>query len=245
MSRSPLTTRRKASTDGQQANRKAAPAVAAGAAVGAAMTYFMDPDRGRRRRALVRDKVVHAAHETADESQAAARDTRNRAQGLVARVQQPFQPEPTGQQLAERVRAELGRWCSHPSAVDVEADDDGNVAITGAILRSEADQVRMALARVRGVRRVEDRLQEHESGADVPELQGAGRRPGARPRFRMEVWSPSARMLAMAGAGTAALWGARRGGLMGTAAVAGGSVVATRAWTSRRLAPIAGRLRQT
>src|SRR4051812_35769009 len=31
--------------------------------LGAGLMYFLDPDRGRRRRALVRDQFIHALHE--------------------------------------------------------------------------------------------------------------------------------------------------------------------------------------
>ena len=37
-----------------------------GIGLGAALMYMLDPDRGNRRRALVRDKLVRAAHKTPD-----------------------------------------------------------------------------------------------------------------------------------------------------------------------------------
>jgi uncharacterized membrane protein len=56
------------------------------AGIGAALMYFLDPDRGARRRALVRDKVVHAAHVTGDSASATRRDIANRTRGVIARV---------------------------------------------------------------------------------------------------------------------------------------------------------------
>src|SRR5690606_28971160 len=37
-----------------------------GMAMGAGMMYLLDPGRGARRRALIRDQVVHGAHEIED-----------------------------------------------------------------------------------------------------------------------------------------------------------------------------------
>jgi gas vesicle protein len=62
---------------------KIALAAIAGAAVGALAMYIFDPDSGRRRRALARDKAVRYANETAESVQTTARDLRNRATGLA------------------------------------------------------------------------------------------------------------------------------------------------------------------
>ena len=63
---------------------KIALAAAIGAGVGALAMFIFDPDNGRRRRALARDKVVHFGRETVDAVEGAARDLRNRAQGVAA-----------------------------------------------------------------------------------------------------------------------------------------------------------------
>jgi gas vesicle protein len=63
---------------------KIALAAAVGAGVGALAMFIFDPDNGRRRRALARDKVVHFGRETVDAVEGAARDLRNRAQGVAA-----------------------------------------------------------------------------------------------------------------------------------------------------------------
>jgi hypothetical protein len=52
--------------------------------VGAALMYFFDPVSGRRRRALLRDQLVHARHEIGDYAEGTSKDLRNRAYGLVA-----------------------------------------------------------------------------------------------------------------------------------------------------------------
>jgi uncharacterized membrane protein len=55
-------------------------------AVGAGLMYLLDPQRGRRRRALLRDKVVSTTNEMGDEATAEARHLRHRARGLLARA---------------------------------------------------------------------------------------------------------------------------------------------------------------
>jgi gas vesicle protein len=53
-------------------------------AIGALAVYFFDPVSGKRRRALLRDQMVHAQREIGDYAEGTAKDLRNRAQGLVA-----------------------------------------------------------------------------------------------------------------------------------------------------------------
>jgi hypothetical protein len=63
---------------------KIALAAAIGAGVGALAMFVLDPDNGRRRRALARDKLTHYGNEARDAVEGTARDLRNRAQGLAA-----------------------------------------------------------------------------------------------------------------------------------------------------------------
>src|SRR5215204_3663603 len=58
--------------------------LAGGIGLGAALMYILDPDRGRRRRALMRDQFVSAGHRLPDAVGAIARDLSNRTRGLVA-----------------------------------------------------------------------------------------------------------------------------------------------------------------
>ena len=57
-----------------------------GAGCGAALMFLLDPSRGPRRRAIVRDKVVRAARKTREVAQATRRDLGNRATGMAART---------------------------------------------------------------------------------------------------------------------------------------------------------------
>lgn len=63
-------------------------AAAAGFVLGAATMFILDPDQGRRRRMLARDKLVHAGHEAADFAAGTAKDLRNRAYGAYAETRE-------------------------------------------------------------------------------------------------------------------------------------------------------------
>ena len=56
----------------------------AGVGTGAALMYFMDPDRGRRRRALVRDQTVGLTNDARQAINATTEDLSNRAYGVYA-----------------------------------------------------------------------------------------------------------------------------------------------------------------
>src|SRR5688572_11556957 len=95
-----------------------------GTGLGAALTYFLDGQSGRRRRAQVRDKLIHARKAADQAAGKAARDAAHRWSGLVAETKTAFSREdvPDGV-LAERVRAKIGRVCSHPAALEVRAEN--------------------------------------------------------------------------------------------------------------------------
>ena len=57
-----------------------------GLAAGAAAIYLLDPARGRRRRALIRDKAVKMEHKLVDKGAGKAKDLANRGKGVVSRM---------------------------------------------------------------------------------------------------------------------------------------------------------------
>ncbi len=59
-------------------------ALLGGMGLGAGMMYLLDPQKGRRRRAIARDKMIRMAHEARDAKDVIVRDMQNRAQGLAA-----------------------------------------------------------------------------------------------------------------------------------------------------------------
>ncbi|HZV07362.1 MAG TPA: hypothetical protein VE999_19925 [Gemmataceae bacterium] len=59
-------------------------ALLTGAGLGAGVMYFLDPKRGRSRRARIRDKMVRAFHQIQHTRDMVVRDARNRMHGLAA-----------------------------------------------------------------------------------------------------------------------------------------------------------------
>jgi hypothetical protein len=167
-----------------------------GATIGAGIAYFFDPVAGNRRRAMVRDQFVHALNQTADAADVTWRDLQNRASGLMAEMRACLSADEADDEvLVHRVRSKIGRYTSHPSAVEVSARD-GVVRLNGPILAHEVDNLIAAVNSVRGVQDVEDHLDAHESAENFPALQGGRTRLGEPSAFMQENWSPTARLLA-------------------------------------------------
>ena len=213
-----------------------------GGALGALAMYFLDPHEGRRRRARTRDKVVHAGRKLNEAGKVTARDTVQRAYGVLASARRMFEHEEVEDAvLAERVRAELGRIVSHPHAVDVSADR-GHVTLSGPILAEEVRPLLHCVRGVSGVKAVSDRLTVYEDAEaqHVSALQGGEPRQGARFELLQENWSPAARLAAGAmGAGLIAVALRARAGacaLLGTT----GSALLARALTNRSLSSMLG-----
>src|SRR5512138_2725488 len=96
--------------------------VISAAGVGAGLMYLFDPDRGKRRRALLRDKAEHATRIAADAARKTRRDVRNHLLGAVAEFESLLRSEEaTDRVLEQRVRSKMGRVVSHPHAIKVKA----------------------------------------------------------------------------------------------------------------------------
>lgn len=167
----------------------------AGLGLGAGLMYYLDPQLGRRRRAMLRDQVASARNRLNNCLDATWSDVRHRAQGLAAEARSRFtQGPPDDRVLSERVRSKIGRYLSHPSAVEVTAHD-GCVILSGPILAREVDQLLDVVAHVPGVARVENRLEVHARAGNISALQGGGRRPGERMNLAEVNWAPATRLV--------------------------------------------------
>ena len=141
-----------------------------GVGVGAALMYFFDPDRGRRRRALVRDKVEAAGNKVELYAEKMGRDIRNRAYGMAAETKALFKHEEvTDDVLSDRVRAKLGRYPIHIGAIEVSVHD-GVVTLTGPILADELPTILRATRFVRGVKAVNNQMAVYSEGGNEPSV---------------------------------------------------------------------------
>ena len=73
-----------------------AAALLAGIGIGAAAMYLLDPDQGRRRRALLRDQLIKARRVTGETVQGLSRDAANRARGAAAETRSSAEPGAEG-----------------------------------------------------------------------------------------------------------------------------------------------------
>ena len=205
-----------------------------GVVVGAGAMYLLDPDRGARRRSLLRDQGVHAGHKIGEGLVATARDARNRSRGTAAALRARLKAdEAEGDVLHERIRSAIGRVVSHPGAITVIVTGE-RVTLTGQVLATEVDALIRKVRRVRGVAEVRNELEIHRNAARVSALQGSGKRLDSPRDHR----SPAIRLLLGTLGGLLVIKGVRTRAAQGKVLGALGSGLLARAASnlgSRRL----------
>lgn len=156
-----------------------------GAIAGAGLMYLLDPRGGARRRALIRDQVLHAGRSARMYTGKLARRAKNEVRGGIEEQKAWWRER--GERidddvLVERVRAQLGHVLRHPAAVHVTAND-GTISLRGLVLHGETRKVCDRLEATRGVRNYNIALEEHDSierisGRESESHQPSGRRIG-------------------------------------------------------------------
>lgn len=128
-----------------------------GIALGALAMYIADPVQGRRRRALIQDKLTHVTHSTSRLMDQTLHDAHNRWSGLQAsamRMLSPRQAKPIDDHVLEaRVRSRLGRAISHMHDVQVHAHQ-GTVTLSGNLDNEAQEKVLRLVAGIPGVESV-------------------------------------------------------------------------------------------
>ena len=115
-----------------------------GICLGAGLMYILDPNRGRTRRAWLREKATRGIHVLQRET--------NKQAGLAA-VADDFR------HVHVEVEGQLGRDVRHLRMLDFTVED-GCVIVQGPVLRGEADKVQRRLNKTRGVGDCDVRVQE-------------------------------------------------------------------------------------
>jgi len=199
-----------------------------GLGAGALTMYFADPNRGKRRRATLRDAFVHSGHDIENFAQRFGRDVEHRAEGAVAETRRVFEDDDdvSDSVLEQRIRTVVGRAVSHPHAVELNCTG-GSVFLGGWVLADEIAELTSAVRAVRGVRELSTFLNTTDHPQHISALQGGGRRRRL-PDFLQQSWSPTSRVLAgFAGAGLIA-YGATHRKLIGKALGVNGAILLAR-----------------
>jgi len=211
-----------------------------GLGIGTGVMYLLDPDRGKRRRALLRDKCVSATRKTGEGIETTARDLSNRARGIATSIQSRFTSAETDDTvLSDRVRSKLGRIVSHPGAIEVAAEN-GHVTLSGPVLESEVDSLLTCVKRIQGVNEVANNLEVHKEAGNHPALQGGRERQGHRFEFLQENWSPAARFVAGAAGASLAVYGGTRRDALGAGLGTAGLLLLTRGITNTEFSRLVG-----
>ena len=151
-----------------------------GALTGASAAYFFDPDRGRRRRALLRDRFRSSTRRMQRECGRTWRDVMNRTEGYLHEAANGLRDQPVSDTtLAARVRSRLGRCVSHPAAVAVSdfsyafTFDPAVLTATGVVLGAGGGGFTL-------VDGIQDRVDNGQSTAGVGEDTGVAFRTANR-----------------------------------------------------------------
>ena len=76
-----------------------------GVGIGVALMYVFDPERGKRRRALIRDKAIGLKNDLSDMAEKKAVDMKNRAQGMMHEAKSALSKDKADNSLPETGQA--------------------------------------------------------------------------------------------------------------------------------------------
>jgi len=209
--------------------------------LGAGLAYFFDPKQGEQRRTLLRDKANNLVDRMDESIYATVEDTRNKTRGVLsewtAKLSNQDSPDWL---LAERVRSALGRLSSHSHNVKVRAED-GQVHLSGSILKDEKDAIVKATSRTRGVRDVVDELEvfyspeEMSAFEDTPTFKNQD-----IPAWKQQSLSPATRLLSSVGGSLLTLYGLKRRGLAKPVLSTAGLLLTARGMTNMDTSSLLG-----
>ena len=135
-------------------------------AIGAALAYFFDPDNGRRRRSIARDKAGKRFRQAGRQAQGAAAHAEGLKQKATHLNEEP-KSQPDDVTLAHKVETEIFRDAQVPKGQINVNVEDGVVYLRGELEERDLIKDLEAQARkVQGVLGVENLL--HVPGEEAP-----------------------------------------------------------------------------
>jgi len=202
--------------------------------VGAGLAYFFDPRQGESRREVLRDRANNWVNRMDDSIYTVVEDTRDKTRGVLsewtAKLSNQDNPDWI---LAERVRNAIGRLTPHSRSVRVRAED-GQVHLSGSILKDEKDTLLKAASRTRGVRDVVDELEVFYSPEEMSAFQEQIPASNGQntPAWKQQSLSPATRLLTSVGGSLLTLYGLKRKGLAGPVLSTAGLLLTARGMTN-------------
>ncbi len=147
--------------------------------LGAGLMYLLDPQRGKTRRARLRDKAVRTVHEVEEAARGRTMDTAHRVAGALAEARGALRAKDVDDDIVrERVRSRIGRLVEHPHELETTVRD-GSVTLSGRVSSGELPELLARVRVVRGVRDLENRLDTYEGPT----------RPMAARKLRRRLWT--------------------------------------------------------
>ena len=129
-------------------------------AAGALAMYYLDPELGARRRALLADLVRSGF--PGERRHAAARSRQARRAYLRATHADPR----SDAELRDRIQMRLGRMVSHPGAIRIDVDN-GVVRLSGRVLAKERDGLLAQVQDMPGVQKLVNAMTAHDSPQEI------------------------------------------------------------------------------
>jgi hypothetical protein len=153
-----------------------------GVGLGAGLMYLLDPQGGRGRRAMARDKSVSALKKGGTVAAKTSRHLGNKTKGLVAEAGSKLRNSDlagdlanNGQALLKKVERKIRKAVSHPTAIEPILEG-GKVMLHGLVLASEVAGLLAAIGSVQGITEVENKLEIHESAQDLAAFRNGAKR---------------------------------------------------------------------
>jgi osmotically-inducible protein OsmY len=138
--------------------------------LGAALTYFFDPQQGRGRRAQARDRIAGFFRRQVRQGERLGRGVSAQAEGLVQKakhLEEEPKPQPDDVTLTRKVETEIFRDADVPKGqINVNAEN-GKIFLRGEVGQPELiKDLEKRARKVQGVQDVENLL--HLPGTEAP-----------------------------------------------------------------------------